>query len=223
MVWGCLGWFGVVWAPFYNGLGWFGKVWGGLGPFLYVLGRSGVARARLLHALMWSEVASLLHVVARSGMLWDGIGWFGRLGWSGVVWACFCLFLLGWSAVVWGWSGVVWDNMHSFLHVLDLSGRWSQVVWVVLGVVLGGLGSFLRAPRWYGIVRVLERSGVVWGGLGSFLRVVGCSGVAWGGLGTFLHVLRRSGAVWGLSGFVSSCFRILWGGSGMVWARFFMF
>ena len=51
------------------------------------------------------------------------------------------------------------------------------------GVVLGGLGSFLRVPRWYGIVRVLERSGVVWGGLGSFLCVFGRSGVVWDGLG----------------------------------------
>ena len=136
VVWGGLEWLGVVWGGpgsflrwsgiIWEGLGWsgpvsvcFGVVWGGLGSFL--------------HVVRWSEVASLLHVMARSGVLWDGIGWFGRLGWSGVVWACFCLFLLGWSAVVWGWSGVVWDNMHSFLHVLDLSGKWSQVVWVVLG------------------------------------------------------------------------------------------
>ena len=57
MVWGCLGWFGVVWAPFYNGLGWFGKVWGGLGPFLYVLG------------VVWGGLGSFLHVVRWSGVV----------------------------------------------------------------------------------------------------------------------------------------------------------
>ena len=128
---------------------------------------------------MWSGVASLLHVMARSGVLWDGIGWFGRLGWSGVVWACFCLFLLGWSAVVWGWSGVVWDNMHSFLHVLDCLGgghRWFGLFW-------GGL-------RWPGFVSARSKvvwdsqgSGAVWGGLAWSGLVSVCFRVVWGCLG----------------------------------------
>ena len=110
--------------------------------------------------------------------------------------------------MVWGWSGVVWDNMHSFLHVLDLSGRWSQVVWVVLG--WSWVAWFVSARS--KVVWDSQGSGAVWGGLGWSGLL---STMVWGGLGKSGVVWARFCMFWGglgWSGLVSACCKVVWGG-----------